>query len=264
MRDLRELFPRDTPIRAVPGDRPGQLSPDAYNIFTRGQIGSSVALTRGQPGTKRQIVNISGPDHFSNALAIALVGPAAGFSHYALATIEWGSGGYMSSAEIDILQGICLSVVASSLRIFVSDDDDTVDESQGSTYVVGGFVGLQSTPKATPLQRSQNMRTTGRTAIANTASALFDVPAFAQSVQIARNPSDATNYMHAIAIEQLGDLAAHAVPLRVVGVNVVGSNQECPLIRLTNHTRALRITNIDTVVVANSVIPRLIYSLGLN
>lgn len=113
------------------GVTPGSEQRAWKTIMEGGTVGNIVALTSAT--ISAQVVTVAGPNEQAQVMGVTLIPPlvpfgvvpAGGFGitsighDAALALIQWGVGGGVSSVEVDVSRGCTFSLVASSIRIFM-------------------------------------------------------------------------------------------------------------------------------------------------
>jgi len=102
------------------------------------------------------IQDVSGERYSDDMLSSPSLSP--GFSWYqAIAVVEWGVGGAQCKVEADFMNGLCLNLTASFVRIFALFDK-VIDPANltGGAYVFNAFVGPGS-PKPNNAQKTVNI-----------------------------------------------------------------------------------------------------------
>lgn len=92
--------------------------------------------------------------------------------------LQWGQGGATFSAEVDLLNGTCFSLVAADVTMNARfEAADAQPDTRALFANIGAAVVWGDRPA-----RARPTRTLGRVTVADTASHTFAVPAFAYSV----------------------------------------------------------------------------------
>jgi len=101
--------------------------------------------------------------------------------------VEWGVGGTRAKAEIDAVNGACINVTASWVRVYAAAALDGVENAPGTkgVYTLAAFVG-PGYPRTGSAQRSVFLGDV----VSQNSSDVFAVPAFAKDVTVLANLVD--------------------------------------------------------------------------
>ena len=173
----------------------------------------------------------------------------------AFATIRWGVGGTEAVAEVDVVNGTVVSLVASGVRVIVANEGGGGVVVAGRTLpelYIGAFAsdlprGGFSVPQRTVIPTGD--------AINAGANFVFPVPAFARRVRFWRTPNDpAVNTPY--TLDFLLDVGGAAIEYTV---NVPGLVDPVPL-DIAGDIRAIRMNNIGA---QNMTGVRAVFEIGL-
>jgi hypothetical protein len=154
--------------------------------------------------------------------------------------ISWGQGAAKFTAEVDLRNGTCFSLVASDVTMNVRFDaaDDNPDTRALLANVAGAVVWGDRPARARPT------RTLPRTVVASAGSATFAVPAFAYSLTLFAPSSGLYAAAATSTITLHGGPAAADDPELVVTTGELGTSQLTQEgLLLSGNTRFVTFTN---------------------
>lgn len=255
------------------GGSPGGSMPDSYFIGNqqKARQGKSVVIGNGFAApVKDEIIRIEADDHDAQILSVTIApnitpsdpaksspgeflwleGVASAQSDPICAVVEWGTGGYQTTAEVDVGQGVTFSLPASFLRVVVRLDLGLVIHPPGFKLLVpvGGFVSRNPMGGAIKPRRTRYFKG----ALAPGAAAEIDIPPFSQSMRIERGPAQ-----NALTVNVLGPLGG-STPIYSLIVPAGVSIADIPL---SNDALQVSVTNDDPVAALAAI--RWIFGLAL-
>jgi hypothetical protein len=176
------------------------------------------------------IVGLDGDDETARAVTVTMSVPlfpasgvAGGGGHIVQGVVKWGIGGVQTEARFDVINGTTFSVLATWLRVLAVNFASPV---LGRTIKVGAFVGYF--PK--PYSPGPQLTLLTSTALADGASEIFQIPAYAFDLSIITSPQGAytIEYLLADGVTVIGTLLIAAQGFRLP---IPGNAQ---FVRITN------------------------------
>lgn len=154
-------------------------------IVQLGQLINGGIILKTQPET---LLTIQGDNAKAEVMSIGLIAPTTSASATQIRVkgiLEFGNAGVQCVAEIDFCQGVVLSVPGSFVRLSAIDDG-SVGLAGAVNVTCGAFVSYKNISTSRPPKRTRYRDT----ALADTASVVFTVPAFASQFWVERTPSN--------------------------------------------------------------------------
>ena len=221
-------------------------------VLDGGTIGNIVAV---DVNKSPQVVTLAGPNNQAKVLAVTLIPPLATFGPSlgigptntghpsASALLQWGVGGGVCSAEIDIGRGAAFTLVASALRIFIRRETENGVTAVGPISY-GACVALG--PVANPTRMTRTFRSREILPAGMIPGATIDItaPPYAKFVTvysfgIAQARAGASSGQRACNISFLSSNGLDAGNINT------GLNQIPPLLEMPNQAAVVEATNSD-------------------
>ena len=210
------------------------------------------------------LVELKGDDEKARTIALTLQTNTISSAAIAdvFAKIEWGSGGFQSQAEVDILRGVVLNLNCSWLRVTAGLEGQIGDVVKFGAFASYGYRGSTRPPQRTAF-RDVDGNILGIIPPA-TSSGRIRVPDFANSVMlVAATPLGATdNTAYSLRfLEDAGGTLYESWFVSPTGSNA-GYKSGIP-IPLSSYCTSIRIINREAAGGQNLVVPKLIFGLGI-